>query len=212
MDLEALRQTVLNSSSSGTPATAYPELQKYYDINFQLPLSNSGVKALAGETKVRNDQADFDTAQQVQRLKDQAEGKGFTRKPREDGGFGFYDSVGNEISAYQYARATGKTAYEVLNDSDNPIDQQYARDYANLQDFMDAALSGDKETLNAFYKENPSLKGASPSDVLKKFKAAYPTVYGLKQAGQRLGQTFIPSLSQVKAQMDGGGFSDFEDA
>lgn len=190
-----------------SPATPYPELQKYYDINFQLPLSNAGVKVAAGQADATNNQREYDIKQQAQNLQDKASGAGYKRAPRADGGFGFTDPDGNEISAYQYARATGKDTSQVLSDSNNPIDAQYIRDYSNLQDFMDASLGGNKEAVSEYYKHNPQLKNLSPGDVIKKFQQAYPTVYGMKQPGQQVGRTFIPNLNQLK--QDSGFGADF---
>lgn len=200
-----LQQTILNAGQQTAPTSAFPELQKYYNINFQLPLSNAGVRALSGQAQAKADQSEFDTKQQIQSVQDQQSGQNYTKSPKKDGGFGFFDAKGNEISAYDYARATGKSAYEVLKDSDNPIDSQYMRDYENLQDFFDASMSGDKEKINAYYKENPSLKGLKPADVLSRFRKAYPTVYGAHQQGQRLGQTYIPNLSVIKNRLSSGG-------
>lgn len=182
-----------------------PELQKYYDINFQLPLSNAGLKSAVGQAESQNTQREFDVKQQSQKLQDQAEGKGYQQVPKADGGYTFLDPQGNEISAFQYSRATGKSTDSILADSQNPIDQQYTRDYNNLQDFLDATMSGNEKARQAYYEQNPVLKNLSPADVLSKFRQAYPTVYGLRQRGQAVGQTFIPNLQTIKDQVSAGG-------
>lgn len=195
---ENLRQTVLNSGQQGAPASSFPELQKYYDINFQLPLSTAGVRALTGQADAKEKQREFDVKQQMEK----ASGKGYTRVPKEDGGYGFFDSEGNEISAYEYARATGKSALDVLSDSENPIDIGFREDYQNLQEFLQAAVNKDTQALEEFYSLQPSLRNMAPADVLKRFKAAYPTVYGGNKPGVPVGQTNIPSLASLRNRPD----------
>lgn len=179
-----------------------PELEKYYNLNFQLPLSNAGVKVATGQAEAQNSQREFDVKQQAQKLQDAAEGKGYQQVPKADGGYTFLDPTGKEVSAFQYSRATGKSTDSILKDSQNPIDQQYTRDYNNLQDFLDVSMSGDKEALKTYYEQNPALASLSPQSVIQRFQEAYPTVYGLRQSGQTVGQTFIPNLAVLKS---GGG-------
>lgn len=211
-----LQATALGAlSQPGAPAplsdTSYgPALQKFFDIGFKLPLSSAASQAAVGQAGVIDKQAELARQQELERLKDKAEGKGYRREPRQDGGFGFYDPDGNEISAYEYARATGTTVYKALSDSDNPIDKQFAEDYQNLQDYMNARVNNDVESIQAIEERVRKDTGIDLSQedirtVMERFKRAYPTVYGFKQAGQRQGRTFIPNLNVLRDALESGG-------
>lgn len=204
---DQLKNTVMAASKQGAGAPILggaPELEKYYDINFQMPLSNAGIKALAGQTGTENANTEAAIKERIAQIKDQADPSNFRREQKPDGGYAFYDGAGKEISASQYASALGKSTVDVLTDSQNPIDLQYTNDYDNLQTFLNAVTTGDKETTEAFYAENPQLKRLAPADVLKEFKRAYPTVYGTTNTGQRLGSTFIPSTQSVEDRVNLG--------
>jgi hypothetical protein len=181
------------------------KVSKYYDINFQLPLSNAGISAMGAQTDTENTIRKNNIQSEIKANNKKISGEDYKRLPKEDGGYSFIDPQGNEISAYQYARATGRNSAEVLADSDNPIDTQYRTDYDYLQGFLNAATSGDKESLDAYYAEKPQLKSLSPRDVFEKFKAAYPTVYGTRKTGQPLGSTSIPSNQAVENRLSGYG-------
>lgn len=179
----------------GAPASPYPDLQKYYDLNFQLPLSNAGMKVAVGQADATNQQNQYD-------IKNKAS-TDYKRLPKADGGYTFVDPQGNEISAHDYARATGKDAASVLDGSENPIDIGFQQDYKNLQDFMNVATSGDKQALQDYYSQNPGLKNLSPQEVLTKFRQAYPTVYGgTKNGNQPVNSTLIPNLDAIRNNQD----------
>lgn len=178
----------------GAPASPFPDLQKYYDIAFKLPTSQAGIKVLTGQDQAREEQRQFDTQQQLRKTQQKLTGEGYQRIPKNDGGYTFLDNEGNEISASEYARATGKSVFDVLADSQNPVDIGFREDFANLEELMQAATTGDSEKLEAFYDQREDLRGMSPSDLLSRFRAAYPTVYGTQGRGQQVGSTLIPRL------------------
>jgi hypothetical protein len=186
-----LAATIQGASQQVVPTTAYPELAQYYKSAFQLPLSQAGVRALSGQATVTEEQRQFDTKRKLSQAQ---EGGGYKQVARNDGGYGFYDPDGREVSAHAYARATGKNVGEILADSENPIDIGFREDYRNLQDFMQAAMGGDREKLDAYYEQNPALKELSPQEVLNRFRQSYPTVYGGTNRGTPVGRTFVPSL------------------
>lgn len=186
-----LQATIANATGAGTGAGApilggYPELEKFYNSTFQAPFSDAASSALSTNTDINVANAKRAAS---------AGGRGKPQRVRkEDGGFAFFDENGNEISAKQFAELTGNTTTDILSDSENPIDIQYLNDYKNLQDFMNAATTGDRDTLDAYYQQNNNLRSLSPADVIKQFRQAYPTVYGTRNTGQPLGSTFIPRV------------------
>lgn len=201
MDLQALRSAVqgANSLTSGAPILGgAPELQKFYDINAQLPQSAAGAQALASNANVESKIQQQALTNKINDLKAKASGEGYTRTKAPDGGWNFFDNQGNSISAYQFANATGNNPADVLKDSENPIDIQYNQDYNNLQDFFAASMSGDKEAKALYLADNPGLDQMSPKQVLDSFKQAYPTVYGGTNTGVPTGKTFIPNLGALK--------------
>lgn len=190
--------------TAGAPILGGPaELQAYNNINFQLPVSNAATSVLGDQTAVQNTISENNIKKQMSDVSKKMSGEGYQRKPKPDGGYAFFDPNGNQISAYEYARATGKNSSEVLADSQNPIDIQYQEDYSGLQNFLAAVSTGDRETMNAYYAENPELERMSPQEVIQKFKLAYPTVYGTTNTGQRLGSTYIPRNSAVENRLAG---------
>lgn len=205
-----LRDTIQGApqQTAGLPILGGPaELSKYNDINFQLPLSNAGISALGAQTGTENTIKENSIKSQISANNKKMSGEGYQRLPKDDGGYTFLDPDGNEISAFQYARATGKNSAEVLADSENPIDVQYQNDYNGLQDFLNASTTGDKATMDAYYAENSSLRTMSPAEVMRKFKEAYPTVYGTRNVGQKLGSTYIPTSTAIENTLSGFGDS-----
>jgi hypothetical protein len=74
--------------------------------------------------------------------------KNYQKVKKADGGYAFYDPDGKEISASDYANATGTKPSEVLADSENPIDIGYRDDYNNLQDYIHAKINSQRLTVN----------------------------------------------------------------
>lgn len=196
-----------NIQTPTSPLGNFPELAAMYRSSFQTPLSNAitSSQAQADQTSVSNAKAAQSAGnyQQVQ---------------RPDGGFGFYDPQGNEISAYQYASATGKAPTDVLKNSTNPIDIGYAKDFKDLQDYINLKLQSSKDTAAAqkakaieqdvqkTYKIN--IAKMTPAQLIQQFQSAYPTIYGANQSnapGVPYGHTFIPQATNSFVQNSGGG-------
>lgn len=204
---EGVLQAAANPAQSGAPVLPTgdnPTLRALHDIDFQLPLSNAGLKAMAGRDAAAEEARIFDTKQQIGDIADKADKSKYRRVKKDDGGFGFFDPTGKEISAYDYAIATDTVPSKVLEDSENPIDQQYLEDHNNLQEFLSAVYNKDDVAKEEYYNANPDLRSLSPAEVLKRFKQAYPTVYaqggftGPNTAGQPVGSTLIPSLRVLR--------------
>lgn len=175
-----------------------------YRSSFQVPLSNAitSSQAQADQTSVSNAKA-AQSAGNYQQI------------ARPDGGFGFYDANGKEISAADYAAATGKAPSDILKNSSNPIDIAYQKDFADLQSYINNKLQSSTnagarvkaQNVENQIKNNASLtkiNGGKPVDISKMtpaqlihtFQAAYPTVYGGTNTGVPSNQVFIPN-SQI---------------
>jgi len=190
---EALRQATLGATSAQAPASplgSFPELSKLYESSFQ------GLQSAAPTAARVNLASDTVSRQNAAKKK-----SNYQKVKRDDGGFGFYDGEGNEMSAYEYAIATGKKPSDILTDSENPIDIGYLSDYKNLQKFLSHYQNKDysekdKIEVENTVREQPELKRFVDSNdltgLIDRFKQAYPTVYGGNKAGVPVGRTFIP--------------------
>jgi hypothetical protein len=114
----------------------------------------------------------------------------FKRAPSPDGGFNFTDGSGKPITAWQYGAATGQDMSAVLKGSQNPVDQQYLKDEATLNNLSNAWYSQDpqaqtKAAQQAGFKSSDDLHKTlqaqninTPQDLWKAFMSAYPNVWG----------------------------------
>lgn len=205
----------IDTNSIQTPTSPlgnFPELAAMYRGNFQSIPSNAQTQAQSV--------ADQNT---VSAQKAAASASNYQQVARPDGGFGFYDPNGNEISAAQYASATGKTPGDVLKNSTNPIDIGYQKDFKDLQQYINLKLQSGQDTaakqkasaieqeVQKNYKIN--IAKLTPAQLISQFQSAYPTIYGQNQvgafqknsnAGVQSGQTFIPQATSSFVQNAGG--------
>lgn len=212
-----LRAAVLGASNIQAPAPidpafTSPEIAQANQIKFQLPQSNAGAYAIG-------QQADMDLKAQEQAAAYEEKRKAalldpskYQQIPKEDGGYSFLDPLGNEISAHDYSRVTGKSVASILSDSENPIDIGFLQDFSNLQDYIDAKIASKtdpeadglvkqiEQTVRDEFGED--LSQMEIKQVIERFQRAYPTVYGLKQPGVQAGRTFLPSTSAAEAGAD----------
>lgn len=206
----------VNPSAIQTPASPlgnFPELANMYRSSFQLPLASANVSSqnVADQTTLANQKAQADADAQAQ--KDATDPSKYSVQTRNDGGFGFYDPTGKEITAAQYAAATGKNPQEVLKNSTNPIDIGYQKDFKDLQDYINLKLQSSKDTdaatkAKAIEQEVQKTTGVNlakltPAQVIQQFQAAYPTIYGANPgnaAGVKAGTTFIPQATNSFVQ------------
>lgn len=210
---DALRQAVLGAQqieapSSNLGASQTPELAQLYRTSFQLPQSSGATSAL---TQVTADQV---AAQKAAASSGGGSGsstrKGgkFTVENRPDGGFGFYDENGNEISAKDYAAATGKSLDSVLKNSTNPVDKAFLQDYKQLNAYINNKLNSKNDpkarssaqTVETQVRKlyNIPLHQQTPDSLIQAFVAAYPTVFGGTQAGRQGTSSLLPSANTVK--------------
>ncbi len=185
-----------------------------YAHQYSAPINQGLANAHVNESAVAVEEAKKAAAAAEQAKKDAEDPSKYQRIPRSDGGFGFYDPSGKEITAHDYARVIGSTVDQVLGDSENPIDRGFLQDYKNLQDYMTAWQNNDRKKIDEIQKQSPELKKiTSPADLIKRFYQAYPTVYGkggfggAHTAGQRLGTNFVPAYQGSDQQDYGVGNS-----
>lgn len=212
---ESLRQAILGAPSIQAPpstlgASQGPELAQMALAGFQLPQSSGAASALS---QVSADQVSAQNAA-ASAARSSGGGRtsagGYTVKPRKDGGFGFYDADGNEISASDYASATGKSLDSVLKKSNNPVDKAFLQDYKQLNDYINNKLNAKNDPkarsaaqavetqVRKLY--NIPLHQQTPDSLINAFTQAYPTVFGGNQAGKQGTNTLLPSANSQKQQ------------
>lgn len=224
-----LRDAVLGATQQGSPTSplgSFPELAQLYASSFQLPLSNVATKAQGFQTGVTdyNRRATDEEARankidelkaQYQAIQDASDPGKYQVVAREDGGYGFYDPGGKEISAFEYARISGKNPDEVLSKSQNPIDIGFRQDYKQLQDYLNAKANSKNDKKSATIAKNiektvkknygVDLSKMKIQDVIKRFQQAYPTVFGLKNKGVPVSQSFIPPKNTKQYDLGASG-------
>lgn len=213
----------VDPNSIQTPASPlgnFPELANMYRSSFQLPLSNAGVSSqnVQDKTDIANQQATATAAAQAQ--KDLSDPSKYKQVQAPDGGYKFYDPTGQELTAAQYAAATGKNPQEVLKNSTNPIDIGYQKDFNDLQQYINLKLQSGQDKAaaqkaTAIEQEVQKTYGVNlakltPAQLIQQFQSAYPTIYGANPgnaAGVKVGQTFIPQATSSfveNSQSQGG--------
>ena len=123
---------------------------------------------LEAQRKLQEEQDMLDPTKYIMRLK-------------EDGGYDFYDPKGNQIDIATYSKATNQRPVDIVKDSQNPIDIQYAQDWTGLQKYVQAILDGDKTTITEMQTQDPELKqysGKGDLDkLMQRFKQHYQRYY-----------------------------------
>jgi len=165
-----------------------------YKTRFDAPVAQAISNAAVNQSQTNLEEAKKAQAAAEAAKEAMTDPKKYQMIPRSDGGYGFYDPSGKEISAQDYARVQGTSVAKVLSDSENPIDKGFINDYKNLQDYMTAWQNNDRKKIEAIQSQQPELKKIrDPQSLIQRFMRAYPTVYGLKGKGQDYGSAFIPS-------------------
>lgn len=210
----ALKSAVLGATQQGSPDSplgSFPELAKLYSSSFQLPLAQAGTAVQSNNTaltvKAQQDAAKL-KQQQQQDMLDPAK---YKQIPAADGGYNFVAPNGQTISAYDYAKITGKDLGSILKGSENPIDTGFQQDYKNLQDYINNKVNSRNDPNSDAAKQAKAIEDKVSQqygldlnkmpieDVISAFKQAYPTVFqgggfqGPGSAGVQSGQTFLPT-------------------
>lgn len=223
-----LKSAVLGAQQAGgvSPLGNFAGLDKLYAVtspsNYSAQAGQVAGAAYNANVTAKNQQAEADAAAQAakQKLKDISDPSKYQQVAKQDGGYGFYDPLGNEISASEYASITKKSPADILKQSQNPIDISFRQDYNNLQDYINAKVaskqdSEKKATAQAIEQQVKKQYGVdlgkmNIQEVLQKFQQAYPTVFGGNKRGVTAGQTLVPGsrsqdIQNAALQYQGGG-------
>lgn len=213
---DQLKSAVLGAQQQGSgdsPLGNFPELSKLYSSSFQLPVSNAAASAAGNVTSDIVAQQKAQAAAAAQAASSggggsRSGGGGFKIVARPDGGFGFYDANGNEVSANDYSQATGKDLSAVLKNSRNPVDRAFLQDYKQLNDYIKnkqnaandpkarSAAQAVETQVRKLY--NIPLHQQNPNEIINAFVQAYPTVFGGSAAGKQGTNTLLPSANTIK--------------
>lgn len=104
--------------------------------------------------------------------------KNYRQEIADDGGYHFYDPMGNKIDVQKYSRAVGKQIPDVLKDSQNQNDARFVQDYKDLLDYG-RALAGDEDNVKKFRDDKKysgflqRYKDKSYGQVVTDFKKSY---------------------------------------
>lgn len=141
-----------------TPPTTTPQRTSFEDFKGALSQyndSSAGVASRVGAYQASQVQPNFDYQQSLQTsnanlsaLKKAANGEGFQKVPKADGGFDFVDPLGKKITVHQYAQATGTDPVKALADSNNSRDRQFVADYNHVQTLANALINNDKSSVD----------------------------------------------------------------
>lgn len=189
-----LKAAVMGAQQAGgaSPLGNFPELEKLYgNVN---PQAQKSQQVAGNVYNAQVDEANAKKARETQNA--MLDASKYSRVPAADGGWNFIAPNGQLISANDYSRITGQSLDKVLSNSQNPIDQGFADDYNNLQDFLSAIRNKDTAKVNATIADNPELdkyKNDLPG-LIQTFKEHYPTVFGGNKSGnQPVNSTYIPN-------------------
>lgn len=188
-------QAALNSPLAGGGAD-FSALNNYYGSKASQPLTAIGTNAMLTQNAADyayKQQADAiaranaiaDAKTKIATLQAQADPKNFQQVKNKSGGYAFFDGAGNPISLGDYVKATGADMGKILADSTDPRDQQFVKDYSQLEGLLQASAKGTdayNKALDAIDKESPGAKAVlqtmKPADLLKQFNQTYSVYTG----------------------------------
>lgn len=187
-----LRDAVLGAGAIQSPTSplgSFPELARLYQSSFQLPQSSGASGVLAQNTGDVLDEQKRQAAAASSGGGGGGSGGGkYEKYSKPDGGYGFRDPSGNEISVSEYAAATEKDRAEVLKGSKNPIDKAFMKDWRQLDQYIKDKTNAKNDSkarsrAQAVETQVRKLYGIklheqTPDSVVNTFMQAYPTIFG----------------------------------
>ncbi|HET8708926.1 MAG TPA: hypothetical protein VFL85_01455 [Candidatus Saccharimonadales bacterium] len=169
--LDASNMTATGASPNASPemASTIQHLQNAASSTIQAMAANTAMGAAGGAAGAQADQEQADAKarlqenqarqQQVQdAITQMSNPDNYQKVINNNGGYDFYNPMGEKITIGQYAKATNQYASDILKKSQDPADQQFVKDYKNLQTLGQVMQSGDKAALQKLYKQQPDLK------------------------------------------------------
>lgn len=182
-DLKRVAQQFAQAAQMAGPSSYIPEVTGYSRAGSMEGAISQGLQgsgSLAGQKAKEADEADEAARKAaMQRLADKLDPGKYRRERKDDGGFAFFDPDGKEIGIDAYAQITGQRLIDILKDSENPIDQEYISDYANMNELAQAMYNNDQATIDSFMRQNTHLsKNMKVQDLFGELIRKYPHLYG----------------------------------
>ncbi len=141
----------------GAPSPTAPAVASYLQSDFAAAPTAAVASAGAGrgaQIEASRKQAE---ANSIQEKKDRAalieknlKGEDWEQVKKDDGGYDYYDALGNKVDLWTFSKYTKKDPRKLLSDSQNRLDQQFNEDWDNTEEMMKAYAGG---TQNEFYEK-----------------------------------------------------------
>lgn len=224
-NLEALKAATIGAQQIQAPdsplgASNYAAIAGHNQAAFQLPQSSGATNASANiaQQQVEAQKAAAAAAKAAandaqQKAQDLQDINKYRIVQKDDGGYDFFDPTGAQVDIATLSQRTGTKPVQVLKNSENPIDQQYVQDYGNLQNYVQAVVSGDRKTVDSYQAAEPNLKQYNDKGGVQKlidqFKQTYQRYYTPRSVnaqawGYPNGNTVVPTpLSATDAALYG---------
>lgn len=198
MDYEAFKSAITAGQGAGVPSSplgSFPEVAGLFKSQFQLGETQAPTAGLISNarTDYSNEQeaASAARSEAVRKAKEEADAikqaiedmqnpNKYQQVKKDDGGFDYFDPIGNKISVAKYAKIKGKPVHEVLSDSENLLDRQFRAEYDLLKQFTEASYNGDEEKKIDLMAKNPALElldKGNVDDTWRAFIEYYPNYF-----------------------------------
>lgn len=139
-----------NASLPG-PESSIPELTAANRAAF-----NEGLVSQQAQAGSQQDQVVIDRQEEAARREQEMQDpRNYQIVRTPTGGMRFIDPSGNEVTVRDYARVSGQTPAEVLEQSQDPQDQQFVEDYKNMQTTINALYNEDAGALQQMRARDP---------------------------------------------------------
>lgn len=220
-----LSKAVLGGLNRSAPASSYSDIGNLMASSFQLGEAKpaAGASAVIAQQTVDEQKRAAAEAKARQAAVEEAKNaihdpKRYEKVLKDDGGYDFYftDPSGKrqQVDIATLAKNTNTRAVDWLKDSQNPVDIQYLNDYQNLNDFMNAVASKNKDKVDEFTQRakaegvdlSPFTTNTGGLDqLIKKFQQNYQRYY-TPNWGAANGSPIIPTGSELN-YVPGGSYT-----
>lgn len=215
--LSRYRQAILGGALPGPASSApavtpdlagtFSHIQALGNSDIQGTVAKHSTNAFGGASQSVADQDEANAKLALQQEQDKADALAKAKEDMQDpskyreeldekGGYQFFDPAGNKIDVKQYSAVTGKHITDILKKSQNPEDQEFVRNYNNVEKIGQILQAGSKDDRDKFFKDNPDAQ--TDYDLLKKklkreptfgdivgtFRKGYPQYFNAKEPTQ----------------------------
>ena len=169
-------------------------IQQMHTPRFQAQATGQAADALGQQAAVEGQHAQEDAeiarAQETAELEDKIDAltnpDRWEAIPIQGGGYDFRDGTGEPVTPVEYARATNQRVTDIIGDSQDPLDQEFLRDYEFVKDLGDVFARGNREDYEQMKEKYPEMweRSQTPEDydtyddLLYDFKREYPEYFG----------------------------------